>query len=97
MSAASIYQENDDGVLLVWIYRTNRFNMPLLNIVGVTRMTTTIHIAQGFMTGETASDYEWALQQLVSLQANLTFPRPDEAVGEGEISRLLARMAQERC
>ncbi|KAE9049317.1 hypothetical protein PR003_g3353 [Phytophthora rubi] len=48
--------------------------MPLLNIVGVTGMNNTIHIAQVFMVGETAPDYEWALQHLVQLQSKFGIP-----------------------
>lgn len=45
-------------------YKTNEFEMPLLNVVGVTGMNTTIHLAHTFMAGQATADYEWRITQL---------------------------------
>jgi len=45
-------------------YKTNRFKMPLLNIIGVTNLDTIFTVAFCFMKSETQIDYEWALNQL---------------------------------
>jgi len=42
VEAVDIYTANFDVVLMDCDYRANRFNTPLLNIVGVTGMNTTI-------------------------------------------------------
>jgi hypothetical protein len=76
VEAVDIYTANFDVVLMDCTYRSNRFNMPLLNIVGVTGTNTTIHLAQCFMKGETLSDYEWALEQLKNLQNKFRIPGP---------------------
>lgn len=65
--AVEVFKQNPDVVLMDCTYRTNTFNMPLLNMVGVTGMNTTIHLAQAFLRGEEQGDYEWALLQLKSL------------------------------
>lgn len=62
-----IDHENSDVLLLDCTYRTNRFNLPLLHIVGLSRMNITIHVAQVFMSGETGEDFAWTLQELKEL------------------------------
>ena len=53
------------GVLFVdCTYKTNKFKMPLLHIVGRTPLNTTFSVAFCFMRGETEDDYTWALQCL---------------------------------
>lgn len=44
-------------------YRTNKFGMPLLNIVGVTATYSTFNGGFVFMREEKEPDYRWALQQ----------------------------------
>lgn len=46
------------------IYKTNQFNMPLFNVVGMTGRNTTFFICFAFLNGEKGEDYNWALHQL---------------------------------
>ena len=62
-----IWKENPDVILLDCTYKTNRYNMPLLNIVGVSGMNTTVPIALALLAGEKEGHYQWALQQLKAL------------------------------
>lgn len=66
-----------DVIMMDCTCRTNRFNMPLLNIVGVTGMNTTIHIAQVFIRGEKECDYTWAATQLKAfmIRYEIEFPQ----------------------
>jgi MULE transposase domain len=57
-------REYPDLLLLDCTYKTNKFKMPLLNIVGVTSLNTTFHAAFCFIRKEENGDYLWALQQL---------------------------------
>ncbi|KAF4027858.1 MULE transposase domain-containing protein [Phytophthora infestans] len=50
--AMEMYRSGYEVLLLDCTYRTNQFNLPLLNIVGVTGMNITIQVAQAFMRGE---------------------------------------------
>ena len=43
-------------------YQTNRYGMPLLNIVGVTCTNTTFNAAFAFISNELHESYEWALE-----------------------------------
>ncbi|POM76693.1 Uncharacterized protein PHPALM_6041 [Phytophthora palmivora] len=65
--AINIYRDKFGVVLLDGTYKTNRYGLPLLNIIGTTAMNTTIHIANVFIRQEEQQDYVWALQQLQNL------------------------------
>ncbi|KAL6547501.1 hypothetical protein OROMI_023222 [Orobanche minor] len=43
-------------------YKTNRYKMPLLEIVGITSFNTSFHSCFVFLRGEVYEDYEWALR-----------------------------------
>lgn len=45
-------------------YKTNRFNLPLLHIVGTTNSYKSFTVALCFMHSETEDQYEWAMRQL---------------------------------
>jgi hypothetical protein len=45
-------------------YKTNKFQLPLFNIVGVSPHFTTFNVAFCFMRGEQEEDYTWALDKL---------------------------------
>lgn len=45
-------------------YKTNRFNLPLLHIVGTTNTHRSFTIAMCFLTNEKQDQYEWALKQV---------------------------------
>ena len=64
-------------LLLDCTYKTNRFNMPLLNICGATSAKKTFSVASIFLDGEKIQHYFWALRQLLQLLAdeNIPFPR----------------------
>jgi hypothetical protein len=68
-------------IMMDCTYRTNRFNIPPLNIDGVTGMNTTIHIAQVLIEGETAPDYEWALRKLADLMTANSISPPEFCFG----------------
>ncbi|KAL2885279.1 mutator-like element transposase [Ceratocystis lukuohia] len=60
-------QENPDVLLLDCTYKTNRYAMPLLEMIGVNSSQKSFYIAFAFLSGETEDDYLWALQHLKSL------------------------------
>ena len=64
-------------LLLDATYKTNRFNMPLLNICGSTSTKKTFSVASVFLEGEKIQHYFWALRQLLQLLADesIAFPR----------------------
>lgn len=63
-----------DILLLDCTYRTNRYKIPLLNIVSCTGMNTTIQLALVFLCSETKNDYIWALTILQKMLGKGPFP-----------------------
>ncbi|TYZ61958.1 hypothetical protein PybrP1_011943 [[Pythium] brassicae (nom. inval.)] len=57
-------KEFQDVVYMDSTYRTNRYSMPLLHVVGQTNTGKSFTIALCFMRTEKSADYLWALQQL---------------------------------
>lgn len=60
-------QYNPDVLLLDCTYKTNKYHMPLLDMVGVDSCQRSFCIAFAFLSGESEEDYSWALQHLKSL------------------------------
>jgi MULE transposase domain len=69
-----IWKKNPDCLLLDCTYKTNRFNMPLLNICGVTGNNKTPQFALCFLTSEKDVDYKWALKQLRECMVRILLP-----------------------
>jgi len=63
-------------LLLDCTYKTNKYGMPLLDMIGVDATQRSFCIAFAFLSGETEEDYTWALERLKSLyeQCNATLP-----------------------
>jgi hypothetical protein len=63
-TAIKLWKLSPDCLLLDCTYKTNRFNMPLLNVCGVTGNNRTPQFALCFLSSEKEEDYQWALRQL---------------------------------
>ena len=53
-----------DMVIIDATYKRNRFNMPLINVVGVNNYGRTILLAFGLMDDEKANSYDWLFKSL---------------------------------
>ena len=62
--AVALFEAYLEVLLLDCTYKTNKFKMPLLNVVGLTGLDTTFYMAFTFLRGEQEEDHAWALQQL---------------------------------
>lgn len=60
-------QSYPDLLILDCTYKTNKYNMPLLDIVGVDACQRSFCIAFAFLSGEEETDYIWALDRLRSM------------------------------
>jgi hypothetical protein len=60
-------QAYPDILLLDCTYKTNKYGLPLLDMIGVDACQRSFCIAFAFLSGETEEDYSWALQHLSSL------------------------------
>jgi hypothetical protein len=63
-------------LLLDCTYKTNKYGMPLLDMIGIDAAQRSFCIAFAFLSGETEEDYMWALEQLRSRyeQCNTALP-----------------------
>ncbi len=59
-----MYKQHPDVLLLDSTYKTNRFNMPLLNICAITGSNKVIQVGLVFLSFEKESDYNWAISCL---------------------------------
>jgi len=48
-------------------YKTNRFRMPMLHVIGMTSFNTSFTVAVAFLKEETEPYYRWALEQVANL------------------------------
>ena len=76
-SSQRILELNSEVLILDATYKTNRFNMPLLVITGVTCLNTSFYAAFAFMKSEHTPEYTWVLQQLKALYDHLRLPYPN--------------------
>jgi hypothetical protein len=54
--------KNPNVLLMDATYKTNRFNMPLVDTVGIDNCNRTFFISFAFMSSETNKDYKWSTQ-----------------------------------
>ncbi|EXU94735.1 MULE transposase domain protein, partial [Metarhizium robertsii] len=60
-------QSYSELLLLDCTYKTNKYQMPLLDMIGVDACRRSFCIAFAFLSGEQEEDYAWALERLRSL------------------------------
>ena len=72
-------QAYPDILLLDCTYKTNKYGMPLLDMIGVDACQRSFCVAFAFLSGETEQDYLWALGQLRSLY-DLSDARPPSVI-----------------
>ena len=56
-------------------YKTNRYRLPLLKIVGVTSTQLTFSVAFVYLESDKVQNYTWALEMLKSLMDGCMLPR----------------------
>ena len=89
---------NYQVITLDCTYKTNRYKMPLLNIVGETCLGTSFNVGSCFLCGETQADYEWALRAgLQSLFTMFNLPSPAVWVTGREIALIRAIQSLNSC
>lgn len=75
--AITVFKPHPDVILMDCTYKTNRYSMPLLNIIGITGMGTMIHLANCFLDSESEADgYTFAITHLKRLLTKFEIPEP---------------------
>jgi len=81
---------NMEVLIMNCTYKTNRYKMPLLIIIGIIVLNTTFDVAFCFMKGESYSDYEWVMKALVRLYDHLNLPYSVMVIFDGDRALSLA-------
>jgi hypothetical protein len=63
-ASLGLLKANPDSLLMDCTYKTNRYHLPLLNIVGSTSLNLSFQVAVFFIRREREEDYTWALSTL---------------------------------
>lgn len=61
---AVLYRRHHDILVVDCTYKTNKFKIPLFNIIAVTGFNTVLPVAQCWLSGEKEEDCVWALNML---------------------------------
>ena len=74
-ASIELLRDYPEILLMDCTYKTNRFGMPLLVVVGISPLLSTFYAAFAFLRGEKQDDYAWALGELQKIYAR-QFGRP---------------------
>lgn len=85
-----VLRENPEVLIMDCTYKTNKYKMPLLIIIGVTCINTSFFVAFCFMKGETFGDYCWVLEALKRLYDHLNLSYPEVILSDGDKALALA-------
>ena len=67
LESLKYFQKNPNILLLNYTYKTNKFKMPFLYIVGVTNTGHNFKLAYCFLPDKTKGDYNFAIRQIYLL------------------------------
>jgi hypothetical protein len=67
-------------------YKTNQFDLPLLNVIAMTGFNTVLPVAQCWLPGETEQDFVWALHQLMKLMETASVPPPSVLITDRDLA-----------
>ena len=83
-----LLKQNPDIILMDCTYKTNRFNMPLVNIYGSAGNNMTPQIACAFLGGEKEEDYTWVLIAFIEMCNKNGVSKPRLFVTDRELALL---------
>jgi MULE transposase domain len=72
------------------IYKTNRYGMPLVNIVGITPLNRSFYAASVFMASETENDFIFMFEALKRMYDEKSLPYPKSFVSDGDPAQIKA-------
>ena len=62
------WKRNHEVLSFDYTYRVNQFNMPLLQITGITTLHTTFTVSFCLVSGEKEADFLWPLERLAAIK-----------------------------
>jgi hypothetical protein len=72
--------------MLDCIYKTNKFNMPLLNICTMTGSNKVVQVGLCFLASEKEGDYDWAMRILRKIMREYSIKQPLTVVTDRELA-----------
>ncbi|KAG6941553.1 hypothetical protein JG688_00018603 [Phytophthora aleatoria] len=75
-----------DLVVLDCTYKTNRYHLPLLNVIILTGMNKILPLAQVWLPGEAEPDFDWALSKVKEFLEENTVPLPRMVVTDRDLA-----------
>jgi len=85
-----ILSKNSEILIMDCTYKTNKYRMPLLTIVGHTSIGITFHVGFAFLESERPEDYAWVLRHLKDAYGALGLPDPDIIVTDRDLALMQA-------
>ena len=79
-----LLRANSEVLILDSTYRTNRYKMPLVNIVGITPCNKSFFAGSAFLPSEKVLDYEWVFEAIEEVYDVLKLPYPKTFVTDGD-------------
>ena len=67
---------HNEVIMLDCTYQTNKYNIPLLNIIGASSIGKTTQVGLCFISGEAEYDFDWAMNVLKKLFLDHNIPLP---------------------
>lgn len=69
-------RENFEVLIMDCTYKTNKYRMPLLTMVGITSLGTTFFISGAFLSGKRKEDFRWGINRVNVIYTYLHLPKP---------------------
>ena len=85
-----ILSKNSEVIIMDCTYKTNKYRMPLLVIMGSTALGTSFYIAFAFLDGEEELDFNWVIEQLKELYSELDLKDPIVIVTDRDLALMNA-------
>lgn len=83
-------KSNPEILIMDCTYKSNKYRLPLLNVVGTTSLNTTFYAAFGFLLQERTEDFVWFLRILRNLYARLDVEDPKVIVTDRDAALMSA-------
>jgi hypothetical protein len=89
-----LLKANSEVLIADATYKTNRFNMPLFNIVGMVPNNMSFFAASAFFLSEADVNFEWALQKLKDVYdaQKLPYPKVILTDADGALARAITKI-----
>jgi hypothetical protein len=83
-----LYKLHCDVLIADGTFKTNKYDLPLVNIISMTGMNNVVPVAQCFLSGQNEDDFLWFLQALRAMMENNQIDLPCVILSDRELAIL---------